>query len=123
MIIFSDGGFGPKTGGYGSFKVENDDGTDYALIRLVYDDFICTNNRAEYQTLLEALQYCQHKGFKDIHIFIDSQLVARQLSHKYKIRNKQLAVFAEKIWLIIDTIDNIEIQHVPRKVLVEKVGH
>lgn len=64
-----------------------------------------TNNQAEYNAVLLAFSYLEqtvgpHKKFEDIdHIvfYLDSELVAHQLSGRFKIRDKKLQSLAVKI--------------------------
>jgi ribonuclease HI len=62
---------------------------------------ITTNNVAEYTAVLEALKSIieEYKGGEkdEIHFFLDSQLVERQLSGVYKIKDPYLNRLAEEI--------------------------
>jgi ribonuclease HI len=50
-----------------------------------------TNNQAEYQAVIRALDYVVSEiGQAEIEIFLDSQLVACQLNGEYKIKNSGL---------------------------------
>jgi ribonuclease HI len=48
-----------------------------------------TNNEAEYRALARGLEAAADLGVKRIEIFLDSELVVRQLSGKYKVRRLQ----------------------------------
>ncbi|BCX14457.1 MAG: ribonuclease H [Patescibacteria group bacterium] len=58
-----------------------------------------TNNIAEYTAVLKALEWLKENNFVDKEIFfeIDSELVVRQLTGIYKVKNFQLRVLYQKI--------------------------
>ncbi len=61
-----------------------------------------TNNEAEYQAVLLALEYVPElvKAHKVASITwkLDSMLVVQQLSKNWKIKEPRLAIFAQQIW-------------------------
>lgn len=63
-----------------------------------------TNNQAEYNAVIIALNWLNENDSvfykKDIHFFLDSELVTNQLTGKYKIKDqklKALAIIAKKL--------------------------
>ncbi|PJA15417.1 ribonuclease H [Candidatus Dojkabacteria bacterium CG_4_9_14_3_um_filter_150_Dojkabacteria_WS6_41_13] len=77
---------------------------------------IATNNEAEYQALLTALQHIKnfHSSCKELTIYSDSELMVKQLLRVYKIKEPHLRKFAEVIWELLDTIADWQIKHVLR---------
>lgn len=49
-----------------------------------------TNNIAEYRALLKGLELAHELGLEEIEYFLDSELVARQLSGQYRIKTPHL---------------------------------
>ena len=49
-----------------------------------------TNNVAEYRAVLRGLELAHEVGIHEIHYFVDSELVARQLSGEYRIKSPHL---------------------------------
>ena len=49
-----------------------------------------TNNQAEYRAVIKALELAHSLGMKQFELFTDSELVARQLSGKYKVKDAKL---------------------------------
>lgn len=49
-----------------------------------------TNNVAEYTALLTMLEMLENHGIKEIEVFSDSELMVRQLSGEYKVKNEGL---------------------------------
>ncbi len=58
-----------------------------------------TNNQAEYKAVVTALRDI---GDKNIEILSDSELVVKQLTHEYSIRNDQLRQLAEEAWKLCE---------------------
>lgn len=49
-----------------------------------------TNNVAEYLAVIDALNVCLERGYDDLEVWSDSQLVVRQLSGVYKVKSIEL---------------------------------
>jgi ribonuclease HI len=74
-----------------------------------------TNNVAEYEGARHAVRWLKEnedkiKGFK-INIFLDSQLVVKQLTGEYKIKNQKLIPLAREIKGLEREIENKIIFH------------
>jgi len=54
-----------------------------------------TNNQAEYKAIIAALRDIKEKN---VEILSDSELVVKQLTHDYSIKNDLLRQLAEEIW-------------------------
>ena len=78
----------PGPGGIGVAIYQNE--SDYPLMEI--DDFIgmCTNNKAEYMSLIRALEELHALGAKKVIIYSDSQLLVRQMDGKYKVKSENL---------------------------------
>jgi ribonuclease HI len=57
---------------------------------------VVTNNVAEYEALLEALDYCVKKKISPVEILADSQLMIRQLSGQYKVKHPNMIPLHQK---------------------------
>jgi ribonuclease HI len=74
-----------------------------------------TNNVAEYSGLLEALRMAGRAGAREVEILTDSELIARQIEGKYRVKNPGLKpLFAEAMKLIAG-FDSFSIRHVRRE--------
>lgn len=76
-----------------------------------------TNNVAEYQAVIEGLLWVkkQHKSFK-INFFVDSKLVACQLSGLYKVKNANLRELIFKIRILEQEVGgDVSYQFIPRE--------
>ena len=77
---------------------------------------VATNNFAEYTAVIEALMWLA-KNFKgqDLNFFLDSQLVASQLSGIYKIKNAKIRELVIKVKGLETEFGQIKYQHIPRE--------
>src|SRR3990172_6149242 len=91
LIVYTDGGArgNPGQAAVGVF-IQTSTGKLYSLSKAIG---IATNNIAEYKAVLYALDWIS-ENIKDenlfFHFYLDSQLVCRQLSGIYKIKNLEL---------------------------------
>lgn len=76
--------------------------------------WIKTNNQAEYSALLEWIKESVSKNPSEINIFLDSELIVKQLNKEYKVKNKDLKkLFEEVLWLLSG--QNWSAKHVRRE--------
>ena len=50
----------------------------------------CTNNQAEYTGLIHGLQAALARGVRTLEVYGDSQLVIKQMTGEYKVKNPVL---------------------------------
>lgn len=74
-----------------------------------------TNNQAEYQALLAALQRARELGATEVDCMMDSELVVKQLNREYKVRDPDIAVIFVKVWNETLYFKRITFQHIPRE--------
>jgi ribonuclease HI len=74
-----------------------------------------TNNMAEYEALLRALEKAQEHGAQDVVVYTDSLLVANQVTGTYKINNDILRQYVLKAKKIISNFGSFSIQYIPRE--------
>ncbi|MEC7892157.1 MAG: ribonuclease HI family protein [Actinomycetota bacterium] len=76
---------------------------------------IATNNEAEYQALIDGLNFCIDNSIKEIDVFLDSNLVVEQVNKNYKVKAENLKVLNSKVDELIEEFNFIEINHVYRE--------
>lgn len=79
---------------------------------------IATNNEAEYAAVIEALTFIANRKIisKRINFYLDSQLVASQLSGTFKTKNPKLKMFLVKVReKEAEVGGNIFYQYIPRE--------
>ncbi len=74
-----------------------------------------TNNFAEYQGLLAALDYALSHGYPRLRVLTDSELMARQISGRYKVRSPDLKPLHDKAQAMIARLESFSIRHVYRE--------
>lgn len=74
-----------------------------------------TNNVAEYQGLLAALDYALDHNYRRLKIITDSELLARQIDGKYQVKNPNLQVLHERAQKLIAQFQAFRIKHVRRE--------
>jgi probable phosphoglycerate mutase len=74
-----------------------------------------TNNFAEYQGLLAALDYALSNGYPRLRVLTDSELMARQISGQYKVRSPDLKPLHAQAQAMIARLESFSIRHVYRE--------
>ena len=117
--IYTDGGSRGNPGPSGIGVVIIQEGQ----VLKKYGEFIgdATNNQAEYQALIFAFKKAKllfgKKKAKEmeIDVFMDSELIVKQLNHEYKIKEKDLQLLFLKVWNLILDFKKISFNHIPRE--------
>src|SRR5215467_10341298 len=73
-----------------------------------------TNNFAEYQALIAALEYSVQHGPKAIKVISDSELMVRQIKGIYKVKDPTLRDLHARASQLIRQFEWFEIEHVLR---------
>ncbi len=76
---------------------------------------VTTNNVAEYSALLRGIKEARSLGLKRIEIFLDSELLVKQVNGLYRIKSATLRPFWEKVQKILKHFENYQITHVKRE--------
>lgn len=74
-----------------------------------------TNNQAEYQALLYGLQDAQKLNIQKIDVFMDSELVVKQISGEYRVKNPDLQPLYQKALSALASFELWTITHVRRE--------
>ena len=74
-----------------------------------------TNNVAEYLAVVYALQEALYQKARYVVINTDSQLIARQIKGKYKVKDQTLLKFRDLILNLFRGFDKVEIREIPRE--------
>ncbi len=74
-----------------------------------------TNNVAEYCALVLAMQAALMLGAKELQIYTDSELVAKQCSGEYKIKEPSLKALACLVAHLRGAFKKLTVTHVPRE--------
>lgn len=74
-----------------------------------------TNNAAEYLGLIRALEIAQRMPAAPLAIHSDSELLVRQITGEYRVKNEQLAALYQRVQKLLLKRSSWKIQHVPRE--------
>jgi len=114
IVAYIDGGArgNPGPAGYG-VSIQSPDG-------LVVDELhgglgIATNNVAEYNGLLAALQWAIDHDAGRVHIRADSELLVKQMRGEYKVKNPGLQPLYVRARLLVMQLDDVKFEHVRRE--------
>ena len=114
ILAYIDGGARGNSGpaGYG-VRIETADG---ALVDELHGGLgIATNNVAEYNGLLAALQWAVDHRQPRVHIRADSELLVKQMRGEYKVRNTGLQPLYAQARLLVGRLDHVKFEHVRRE--------
>ncbi len=73
-----------------------------------------TNNQAEYEAMLFALETARHLRATRLHCFADSELLIFQLIGRYRIKDSRLKLLSEKVKSLTSQFEAVTFQQVPR---------
>ncbi len=112
--LFTDGASrgNPGEAGAGSVLLAAD-GQELAARSLYLGQ--CTNNVAEYRALILGLQSALELKCGRLEIFLDSQLIVRQIQGQYKVKHETLKPLFVEVKGLLAKIDKWSIAHVPRE--------
>jgi len=74
-----------------------------------------TNNVAEYRGAIAALDKARELGLAEVELRMDSELVVRQLSGEYRVRQPTLAELKEHVDRLAASFRVFRVRHVPRE--------
>jgi ribonuclease HI len=84
-----------------------------------------TNNIAEYEALIKALELATRYTKEDLTCFLDSELVVNQLLGKYRVRKLELMRLFLKVQKLQENFKSIKYKHVSRwdkfQIIVDEV--
>ncbi len=76
---------------------------------------VTTNNQAEYQAIIAALEKAISLGARHVELKSDSELVVKQINGQYKIKNTALRPLYQKVVQLIGSLESFSISYIPRE--------
>jgi ribonuclease HI len=73
-----------------------------------------TNNVAEYQALIAGLEMALDRGVQRVDVFLDSELVVRQVNGQYKVKDAGLKPLHQQACLLLSKFHEVDVKHVRR---------
>lgn len=113
LVAHIDGGArgNPGPAGYG-VVIEDQAGKKLAVLSQYLGHQ--TNNFAEYQGLIAALEFAVNKGYDALKVISDSELMVRQIKGIYKVKNPTLQNLHARAKELIARLEWFSIGHVLR---------
>ena len=112
--MFADGGSRGNPGPAASGAVLFDEAG--AVLREVGTFLgVATNNVAEWTGLLTGLEAALELGVDDLSVRLDSELVVKQISGAYRVKNEGLIPLHAKAKVLLRKFAHVDVKHVPRK--------
>jgi ribonuclease HI len=114
ITAYIDGGArgNPGPAGYGAHIVD-DAGNIVAELHGALG--IATNNVAEYNGLLAALQWALERGVSALHVKADSLLLVEQMRGNYRVKNSGLIPLFQRARGLVARIGHVTFEHIPRE--------
>ncbi|KAM0966707.1 hypothetical protein ACFX2C_022429 [Malus domestica] len=100
------------------WKISNDlpdEEVFYIDIFLTWMIELCSNNVAEYQTLIIGLQMAINMEIPALEIYGDSKLIINQLLTEYEVRKDDLVPYFRLATQLLQRFEAVTLEHVPRK--------
>lgn len=119
LIVNTDGGARGNPGNAG-LGVVITEATGKVIKTVSQGIGVATNNEAEYRAVILALEtlkefYGPQLADYEIEFRLDSELVQKQLTKKYKVKEERLKVFFTQIIDLQKDLPKINFVHVPRE--------
>jgi ribonuclease HI len=114
LRAYIDGGArgNPGPAGFG-VRIEDAEGT---LLHELHGSLgIATNNVAEYNGLLAALQWAVDHGHRRVEIVADSELLVKQMCGEYRVKHPGLQPLVARARLLTARLDHVTFRHVRRE--------
>ncbi len=82
----------------------------------VHSEFIgkTTNNMAEYQAVVAALEHCVRWQVDKVHLFMDSELIVRQLNGIYRVKSQDLRPLYQQVIFLSRKLKEFKVTHIKR---------
>ncbi len=113
LTMYTDGGSrgNPGDAGVGIAIYDEDEGLIAEVSRYIGTQ---TNNVAEYYALVRGLEEARLLGAEWVDIFMDSELVVKQIKGEYKVKNEGLRPFYEIAKAYLGGLEGYSISHINR---------
>ncbi len=73
-----------------------------------------TNNVAEYRAVVAALEHCRRWGIDRVHLFMDSELIVRQLTGVYRVKSPDLRPLYQQVVFLSRELREFRVKHIKR---------
>lgn len=88
---------------------------DGSIREIRRDIGIATNNEAEYEALITALQSAKELKKNHLKIYTDSSLLANQINGNWRVRDPKIAVLYKRAKELISEFEQVKVHYIPRE--------
>jgi len=128
-IVFDGGSRGNPGPGYGSYALQFDDRTR-ETIRVEFDRDM-TNNEAEYEILIRALEDLRGRleamgadpHQHEVMVLGDSRLVVNQVTGTWKARDPRMLRYRDRVRQLVQGFHHVSLEKIEREEIEKIVGH
>jgi ribonuclease HI len=115
LLIHTDGAArgNPGPAGAGALLQDAETGETVAEIARFLGER--TNNFAEWTAVELALREAKERGARVVDLRTDSELVARQIAGRYRVRHPDLKPIHARVMALLAELDGYTVGHVPRE--------
>ena len=114
VIIYADG-VSRGNPGLAAVGATIKDGKGQLLAAVSQSIGRATNNQAEYRALIAALTEAHRLGATEASVYLDSELVVKQLNGRYRVKNAALKSLYLEASRWLGRLKSFTITHVPRR--------
>lgn len=114
-ILHTDGGARGNPGPAAIGVVLESPDSDWSTVSIAETIGESTNNVAEYRALIRGLEEARARGVVDVSCFLDSELVVRQLTGVYRVRDARLRALFERVLVLARGFHQVTYASVSRK--------
>ena len=114
VIIFTDGAADPNPGPAAIGAVIKDE-AGRILARISQRIGRATNNQAEYQAIISALEKAIKLGARRVDLYSDSELVVKQLNGSYRVKAPALKPLYQQVKKLQGLFEHFTVTHIPRQ--------
>jgi ribonuclease HI len=115
ILIYTDGAARGNPGPAGLGAILRDARTGEVLAEMARFLGIRTNNYAEWTAVEDAVRQALELGANQVDLRMDSELVARQISGRYRVKHADLKPIHTRVMAMLGQLDGYTVGHVPRE--------
>jgi ribonuclease HI len=115
LLIYTDGAARGNPGPAGLGAIVRDAETGEVLAELARFLGVRTNNYAEWTAVEDALHEARRLGATHVDLRMDSELVARQISGRYRVKHPDLKPIHASVMAMLSKLGSYTVGHVPRE--------
>jgi ribonuclease HI len=115
LLIHTDGAARGNPGPAGLGAVLRDAANGEIVAELARFLGIRTNNYAEWTAVEAALEEALRLGATDVDLRMDSELVARQISGRYRVKHADLKPIHARVMAMLGRLRGYSVGHIPRE--------